>query len=149
MGSKVSVDGANETASDNMSLSEDSDMVNGSNSSGGHVWLYGGEAFQRFSMLYESIHLPLSLVICLLGVAANTSNVIVLTRRSMITPTNIVLTGLSAAQLFLLINYLLLLTFNVSAANCLFPGKPTNFFSCIAVSKSTRKRKLTFLSMRH
>lgn len=93
------------------------------NGSTGHASLYGGEIFHYFSVLYEPIHLPLSLIICLFGVVANTSNVIVLTRRSMITPTNVILTGLSAAQLFLLVNYLFLLTFNMCASNCMFPGK--------------------------
>lgn len=86
------------------------------------VWSYGSGFFQRFAAAYEPIHLPLSVMICLFGVVANTLNVIVLTRRSMASPTNVLLTGLSAAQLFLLMNYLLLLTFNVCASSCLIPG---------------------------
>lgn len=80
-------------------------------------------AFANFSDVYDPIHKPLALLICLFGISANAINLVVLTRSNMVTATNIVLTGLSAAQLFLVSNYLSLLCYNYLAENCLFPSK--------------------------
>lgn len=60
-----------------------------------------------FSTNYKNFHSPLVVVICLFGVVCNVANVIVLTKPKMRTsPTNVILTGLSLAQICLLINYL-------------------------------------------
>lgn len=93
------------------------------NASGGGnetLYMYGGEYFQQLYDTYSPAHMPLSGTICAFGVLANTLNVVVLTRRSMRSPTNILLTGLSVAQLCLVSNYLFLLAYNISASSCLW-----------------------------
>lgn len=84
------------------------------------VYLYGGDYFQLLYDIYTPAHLPLSGTICAFGIISNTINVAVLTRRSMRSPTNTLLTGLSVAQLCLVTNYLILLAYNVSASSCLW-----------------------------
>lgn len=62
---------------------------------------------EPFLAPYTIIHLPLVIGICLFGIVANVLNVIVLTRRPMrAQPINIILTGLSTAQLLLLVNFI-------------------------------------------
>lgn len=87
-----------------------------------NVSKYGGEHFQRFYEIYDKAHLPLSSIICLFGVVTNTLNVCVLTRPSMVSPINIILTGLSISQLCLVSNYFVLLMFNVCADSCEWPS---------------------------
>lgn len=83
---------------------------------------FANENLESFYLIYGSIHKPLSLTICTFGVITNIINVIVLTRRHLITPSNTFLTGISLAQLFLVFNYLTLLSFNALAENCLVSG---------------------------
>uniref|UniRef100_A0A914X223 G-protein coupled receptors family 1 profile domain-containing protein n=1 Tax=Plectus sambesii TaxID=2011161 RepID=A0A914X223_9BILA len=62
---------------------------------------------ESFISPYTTIHLPLVITICVFGIVANVLNVIVLTRRQMrAQPINIILTGLSTAQLLLLVNFI-------------------------------------------
>lgn len=56
---------------------------------------------------YAIFHGPLVVSICIFGITTNIVNIIVLTRRQMIGPTNVLLTGLSSAQLVLLCNFLI------------------------------------------
>lgn len=100
------------------------DTLNGSAFNGNFTnYWYGGRGFEDFSEIYGSIHKPLVLIISLFGVLANTVNIVVLTRRDMITPTNILLTGLSVAQLLLLLSYLSLVLYNFLREQCLVLGK--------------------------
>ncbi|CAJ0609997.1 unnamed protein product [Cylicocyclus nassatus] len=59
-----------------------------------------------FSQVYDGIHIPLSISICIFGTISNIFNIIVLTRKKMRSPINILLCGLSAAQWLLASNYL-------------------------------------------
>lgn len=84
---------------------------------------YDCYSFQKFSDVYDTFHKPLTLTICIFGVSANGVNLIVLTRRGMINIMNILLTGLTAAQFCLLLNYLFLLLYNFLAENCYVTSK--------------------------
>jgi len=54
---------------------------------------------QEFSRRYGDIHGYVAAVVCIWGVIANLANIVVLTRRKMITPTNVILTWLAVADL--------------------------------------------------
>jgi len=54
---------------------------------------------QEFSQRYGDIHGYIAAVVCIWGVLANLVNIVVLTRRKMITPTNVILTWLAVADL--------------------------------------------------
>lgn len=54
---------------------------------------------QEFSRRYADIHGYIAAVVCIWGVIANLVNIVVLTRRKMITPTNVILTWLAVADL--------------------------------------------------
>ena len=62
-----------------------------------------GQAFQR---AYVRIHGYIALLICLLGCAANSVNIAVLSRKEMISSTNSILTGLAVADLLVMIDYI-------------------------------------------
>ncbi|XP_047021675.1 G-protein coupled receptor dmsr-1-like [Helicoverpa zea] len=62
-----------------------------------------GQAFQR---AYVRIHGYIALLICLLGSAANSVNIAVLSRKEMISSTNSILTGLAVADLLVMIDYI-------------------------------------------
>ncbi len=59
-----------------------------------------------FSVWYMGIHGYASIVICVFGIISNIMNIIVLTRRNMITPTNYLLTALAIADMMTMISYL-------------------------------------------
>ena len=59
-----------------------------------------------FSDWYGSIHGYTSLVVCLLGVALNFFNIIVLTRKHMISSTNAILTALAVSDFMAMIVYI-------------------------------------------
>ena len=63
-------------------------------------------AIQRFSDWYVEIHGYVALVVCTLGVAANCMNCVVLTRRKMVSPTNVLLTALAIADAATMVSYL-------------------------------------------
>lgn len=68
---------------------------------------YCGQDFKDFGALYSrSIHGYLSLIVCVFGALANTLNLIVLTRKEMINPTNAILTGLALADLLNMVEYI-------------------------------------------
>lgn len=60
---------------------------------------------KKFSVKYAKIHGYLSACVCLFGFIANIFNIVVLTRRNMITSTNVILTGLACADLFTMLDY--------------------------------------------
>ncbi|XP_075969657.1 G-protein coupled receptor dmsr-1-like [Anticarsia gemmatalis] len=62
-----------------------------------------GESFQR---VYVTIHGYIALVICLLGCAANSVNIAVLSRKEMASSTNSILTGLAVADLLVMFDYI-------------------------------------------
>ncbi|XP_073836376.1 G-protein coupled receptor dmsr-1-like [Musca autumnalis] len=68
--------------------------------------IYCDKSFDDFHTNYKHIHGHLSVVVCLLGTMANTLNIMVLTRREMRTPTNVILTGLAVADLAVMLEYL-------------------------------------------
>lgn len=68
---------------------------------------YCGSELVAFSKFYaQNVHGYASLAICIAGSVANIMNIIVLTRRDMISPTNVVLTGLAIADLAVLLDYI-------------------------------------------
>lgn len=73
---------------------------------------------RRFVEIYGFIHGPLVVALCVFGISTNLVNIIVLTRRHMIGPTNVLLTGLSVAQLLLLINYLIYTSYVIMDTLC-------------------------------
>lgn len=111
------------------------------------IFKYGGDALKRFAATYDPAHKPLTLVICIFGVAANALNIIVLTRKRMISPTNVLLTGLSVNQLLLLLSYLSLLLFNFLLENCLAPCKHS-YFDKISCSNSQCSSALKSFELR-
>ncbi|KAH9630655.1 hypothetical protein HF086_003946 [Spodoptera exigua] len=62
-----------------------------------------GPVFQR---AYVRVHGYIALLICLLGSAANSVNIAVLSRKEMISSTNSILTGLAVADLLVMIDYI-------------------------------------------
>lgn len=66
-----------------------------------------GQELVTFSKFYaQNVHGYASLMICIAGSVANIINIIVLTRKDMISPTNVVLTGLAIADLAVLLDYI-------------------------------------------
>ena len=67
------------------------------------------ETFQglaAFSERYSAIHGYMSTAVCLFGLMSNSANIIVLTRRNMITSTNTILMWLAVADLLTMMSYL-------------------------------------------
>ena len=54
---------------------------------------------QEFSRRFADIHGYIAAVVCIWGIVANLANIVVLTRRKMISPTNAILTWLAVADL--------------------------------------------------
>ncbi|XP_014676773.1 PREDICTED: sex peptide receptor-like [Priapulus caudatus] len=67
---------------------------------------YGGDHFTSFSNSYKAIHGYLSVVICAFGIVSNVLNLVILTRKNMITPTNSILTGLAVADMLVMLSSL-------------------------------------------
>ncbi|XP_013182067.1 PREDICTED: sex peptide receptor-like [Papilio xuthus] len=63
----------------------------------------GGREFQR---VYIKVHGYIALIICLLGSAANSVNIAVLSRKEMISSTNSILTALAVADLLVMLDYI-------------------------------------------
>ncbi|PAV70440.1 hypothetical protein WR25_18944 [Diploscapter pachys] len=89
-----------------------------------------------FSMYYDEIHIPLSIFICIFGFISNIINIIVLTRKRMRTPINILLTGLSAAQWLLATNYLFFLILENYRTQCyeIFWSKTMTYYRLVNVN---------------
>ncbi|XP_060069535.1 G-protein coupled receptor dmsr-1-like [Ylistrum balloti] len=62
-------------------------------------------ALEAFSVHYAGVHGYVSVFVCLFGMLANTANIVVLTRKKMITSTNYILTWLAVADLFTMLDY--------------------------------------------
>ncbi|OWF42875.1 sex peptide receptor-like [Mizuhopecten yessoensis] len=62
-------------------------------------------ALEAFSVHYAQVHGYVSVCVCLFGMLANTANIVVLTRKKMITSTNYILTWLAVADLFTMLDY--------------------------------------------
>lgn len=67
---------------------------------------YYGDHFRNFRKNYLSIHAYLAVIVCIFGIFANILNIIVLTRKDMISPTNAILTGLAFADMFVMVSYI-------------------------------------------
>ncbi|XP_054709025.1 G-protein coupled receptor dmsr-1-like [Uloborus diversus] len=67
---------------------------------------YFGEYLTVYRNIYGSIHGYLSFIVCVFGITANILNIIVLTRKSMVSPTNAILTGLAVADMLVMLSYL-------------------------------------------
>ncbi|XP_023220826.1 sex peptide receptor-like [Centruroides sculpturatus] len=67
---------------------------------------YYGEYLGIFRNNYTAVHGYLSLIVCVFGISANILNIVVLTRKSMISPTNAILTGLAVADMLVMFSYL-------------------------------------------
>ncbi|MFH4973598.1 hypothetical protein AB6A40_000307 [Gnathostoma spinigerum] len=80
--------------------------------------MFGDCYLKRFSEVYDEIHIPLSLAICAFGAISNVFNIIVLTRKRMRSPINILLAGLSFSQWMLASNYIGLLTVEYYRLRC-------------------------------
>lgn len=61
---------------------------------------------QTFQQWYAHVHGYVATVVCTWGVMANMANIVVLTRRSMLSPTNFILTGLAVADLLTMSTYI-------------------------------------------
>ncbi|KAK6186579.1 hypothetical protein SNE40_008593 [Patella caerulea] len=64
------------------------------------------ERLVHFSTEYAVIHGYISAVVCTFGIMANVANIIVLTRKNMISSTNTILMWLAVADLFTMLSYL-------------------------------------------
>ena len=60
----------------------------------------------KFSIWYQGRHGYLSIVVCLFGIVSNAVNIAVLTRRSMSSPANCLLTSLAVTDLLTMMSYL-------------------------------------------
>ena len=63
-------------------------------------------SLDSFSTWYKSIHGYASLVVCLLGIALNFFNIIVLTRKHMLSSTNSILTALAVSDFIIMLVYI-------------------------------------------
>lgn len=62
--------------------------------------------WREFTASYRQWHGHISILVCVFGCLANLLNLIVLTRKGMISPTNAILTGLALADLLNMIEYI-------------------------------------------
>lgn len=60
---------------------------------------------QKFSYEYGKVHGYISVIVCLFGVVLNIANIVVLTRKNMITSTNVLLTWLAVADICKMLDY--------------------------------------------
>jgi len=67
---------------------------------------YCGPTWAAIGLAYGHAHGFTSLLICLFGCFLNLLNLIVLTRRGMISPTNVILTGLALADMLNMTEYI-------------------------------------------
>ncbi|XP_055328965.1 G-protein coupled receptor dmsr-1-like isoform X2 [Paramacrobiotus metropolitanus] len=67
---------------------------------------YSGDFFWAFHAAYASIHGYLAVVICAVGIVGNLLSIAVLTRRSLVTPTTVLLTALIVVHTLLMMTYI-------------------------------------------
>ncbi|XP_055355871.1 G-protein coupled receptor dmsr-1-like [Paramacrobiotus metropolitanus] len=82
----------------------DTNTANGTNGSTGPLPFYG-DFFWSLHGAYVRIHGYLALIISVFGILSNLINIAVLTRRSMITPTNAILTALAIVDVLVMMTY--------------------------------------------
>lgn len=66
---------------------------------------YCGE-MKKFQENFTLFHGYFSIIVCIFGIVTNILNIIVLTRKDMVTPTNAILTGLAVADMLVMVDYL-------------------------------------------
>ncbi|CAL1275932.1 unnamed protein product [Larinioides sclopetarius] len=66
---------------------------------------YYGDQLEVYRNFYSSIHGYISIMVCLFGITANCMNIIVLTRKNMVSPINVILTGLAVADMMVMVSY--------------------------------------------
>lgn len=71
----------------------------------------GMSALEVFSQKYAPLHGYISVFVCVFGIIANVANIVVLTRKNMITTTNIVLTWLAVTDSMKMLDYLPFVTY--------------------------------------
>lgn len=67
---------------------------------------YFGEYLAIYNKGYGVVHGYLSFIVCVFGITANVLNIIVLSRKNMVSPTNAILTGLAVADMLVMFSYL-------------------------------------------
>ncbi|KAK0062335.1 G-protein coupled receptor [Biomphalaria pfeifferi] len=67
--------------------------------------------FERLSKAYQQIHGYFAVCVCVFGIISNILNIIVLTRRHMISPTNMILTALAIADILTMSTYVVMATY--------------------------------------
>ncbi|KAK2161310.1 hypothetical protein LSH36_119g12008 [Paralvinella palmiformis] len=87
------------------------DMMNGTNNDSSwsnETILYIAEdsRLKQFGIWYQGIHGYVSIVVCVFGIVSNIMNIMVLTQRNMVTPTNYLLTALAIADMLTMTSYL-------------------------------------------
>ena len=85
---------------------EDWDYLDSYNPSKSQAPNYCGQGLVNFRTEYKIYHGYISLIVCLLGCVSNVLNIIVLTRKEMHTATNVILTGLAAADFLVMLEYI-------------------------------------------
>jgi len=81
-------------------------VINVTHSPDDHQTLVADTPLMQFSVWYQRIHGYLSLVACTFGSTSNAMNIAVLTRRALISPTNLLLTALAVADLLTMAFYI-------------------------------------------
>ncbi|GAB6031340.1 hypothetical protein CHUAL_009124 [Chamberlinius hualienensis] len=75
-------------------------------SSSPHSSEFCSQDFKAFRESFLDIHGVFSTIVCLFGLITNILNIIVLTRKDMVSPTNAILTGLAIADMLVMLDYL-------------------------------------------
>jgi len=81
-------------------------VLNATQSLGGNGSVVADTPLMQFSLWYQRIHGYLSLAACTFGSTSNAMNIAVLTRRALISPTNLLLTALAVADLLTMVFYI-------------------------------------------
>jgi hypothetical protein len=91
----------------NQSVFGNDSVLTSNNKSGGlETEDFCGPSWEAFGSTYGSVHGYTSLILCLFGSLMNVINLVVLTRRGMINPTNLILSALALADLLNMIEYI-------------------------------------------
>lgn len=82
----------------------DSNMTNFT--SGSRDQCYDQVGLYAYACLYYGVHDYLSVILCCFGIPANIVNIVILTRKSMRTSINIILTGIAVTDMLTMLSYL-------------------------------------------
>ena len=80
-------------------------VMNTSDNEPDYVAIYGTERLVEFSSWYAGYHGYISILVCVFGIICNGFNIVVLTRKEMISSTNYILTGLAVSDLLTMASY--------------------------------------------